>query len=253
MPHPLGRQRIIVTGASRGIGRGIATELARRGHLVGMVARSEDQLQEVCAEIAEFGGLACCFAADLTEPDRAAQAVDSLADHIGGLDAVVNNAGRVSRQPFFELTPEAWESLFATNVHSMYYVLRAAVPLLVETGGGHIVNFSSISGRLPLEGGSAYAATKYAVTGLSESLFLELRDLAIKVTTIFPGSVRTESRPSADDSWKVTPAEVGLAVAQVLETGAQNLISALEIRPLSKKLKRNSNRGDRKGGHDSAD
>ena len=219
--------RIIITGASKGIGRGIATVLAQRGHAVGLLARSEDALSELKSEIESAGGTAAVAPADLRDHDATAAAIESLIDQLGGVDGLVNNAGIVMFKSTEEITLDEWHAMIETNVNGPFYAARAVLPHLKEQASGHIVNISSISGYMPLPGGSGYAASKHAITGFSESLFQELRQYGIKTTTVYPGSV-------GDDSWKVQPEEVGHAIADLLDTRQGNLISKLEIRPLSK-------------------
>ena len=229
--------KIIITGASKGIGRGIATVLAERGHAVGLLARSEDALNELKREIESAGGTAAAAPADLRDHDATAAAIESLIDQLGGVDGLVNNAGLVTFKSTEKITLDEWHAMIETNVNGPFYATRAVLPHLKEQGGGHIVNISSISGYMPLPGGSGYAASKHALTGFSESLFHELRQYGIKTTTVYPGSVASRSDrhdPSADDSWKVQPEEVGRAIADLLDTRPGNLISKLEIRPLSK-------------------
>lgn len=218
-------RRIIVTGASAGIGRGIALELARAGHVLGLLARRRSALEATVAEIQAAGGRACAISADLRRSGDAQAGVRGLIELLGGLDALVNNAGIVSRTGFLDMTDSEWRDLVDTNVHGVYHAIRAALPTFLEQSSGHFINISSISGKLPLAPGAGYAATKFAVTGLSQSLFLELRDHGIKVTTIYPGSVGSAA------SGKVTPEEVGRVCRDVIETRAQNLVSEVEIRP----------------------
>ena len=125
--------------------------------------------------------------------------------------------------------------MIETNVSGLFYATRAVLPHLKSQGRGYIINISSISGRLPLCGGSGYAASKYAVTGFSDSLFLEVRDYGIQVTTIYPGSVDSASHlhdPGEDTGWKVRPEEVGQACRDILRMRPGACISQLEIRPL---------------------
>jgi 3-oxoacyl-[acyl-carrier protein] reductase len=229
--------KVIVTGASKGIGRGISTVLGRHGHAVGVLARSEHLLAELQSEIRGSGGICHIAACDLRDPEVTLAAVDRLVDALGGIDALVNNAGLVTRKSALEISLEEWRDLIDTNVHGLFHATRAVLPRLTEQGHGHIINVSSISGRLPLPGGSAYAASKYAGTGFSESLFHEVREFGVKVSTIFPGSVDSASHrhdPSEDTNWKVQPEEVGDACRALLETSPGNCISRLEIRPLKK-------------------
>jgi NADP-dependent 3-hydroxy acid dehydrogenase YdfG len=226
--------RVIVTGASRGIGRGIATYLAVDGFEVGLLARSRDLLEDVRQTIEEQGGTCFSAACDLRDPEQTELAVAATIEALDGVDALINNAGIVIRKSVWDLSIEEWRAMIDTNVSGMFYATRAVLPHFKKQGRGHVVNVSSISGKVPLPGGSAYAATKYAVTGFSQSLFQEVRDFGIKVTTIFPGSVDSESHrhdPAADHSWKVTPEEVGAACASVLRTAPGTVISELEIRP----------------------
>ena len=221
--------RVIVTGASKGIGRGIATVLAAHGHAVGLLARSEDELRRLAAEMTGV-----YVAADLRSFDQTRTAIDSLIQQLGGVDALVNNAGIVIRRSTLDISLDDWHAMIETNINGVFYATRCVLPHLVKQGRGHIVNVSSVSGYMPLADGAGYAATKHAVTGFSESLMQEVRQQGVKVTTIFPGSVDTQSHrhdPTADHSWKVQPEEVGEAVAAALATRDQTLISRIEIRP----------------------
>jgi len=227
--------KVIITGASKGIGRGIATFLGREGFTVGLLARSQDLLEEVLDEIGKEGGKGAIQACDIRDPEETRVSILNLVDAMEGADALVNNAGLVIRKDVFSLSLDEWRAMVETNLNGLFYATRAILPHLKDQGSGHIINISSISGRLPLAGGSGYAATKFAVTGFSESLFLEVRGYGIKVTTLFPGSVDSSSQregPDENAGWKVTSEEVGAACRDVLRTSPGNCISRLEIRPL---------------------
>lgn len=226
--------KVIITGASRGIGRGIALVLGRGGFPAGLLARNVEQLAEVRDEIQQGGGTCFVQPCDLRDAEAVEASIHSLIKQLNGVDALVNNAGVVLMKDAFTLSVDEWRLMIETNVNGLFYATRAVLPAMRERQHGHIVNVSSISGRLPLQGGSGYAASKHAVTGFSQSLFQEVRDFGIKVTTVYPGSVVTESRPTADDSWKVSPEEVGTAVLNLLRTGPGACISEIEIRPLKR-------------------
>ena len=228
--------KVIVTGASAGIGSGIARVLAEGGCAVGALARSGDKLDSLKDEISASGGTCHISASNLRSPDETAAGIAALAEALGGVDALINNAGLVILKSTLALELEEWHAMVETNLNGLFYATRAVLPDMIENGSGHIVNISSISGYLPLSGGSGYAATKYAVTGFSESLFHEVREHGIKVTTVFPGSVDSDShRHQGDDgSWKVKPEEVGKAILALLNTDTGNCISRLEIRPLKR-------------------
>ncbi len=227
--------KVIVTGASKGIGRGIAQALAAHGYTLGLTARSEELLLQLQREL-RSGGCRCAVAtADLRSWESTQRAVENLAADLDGIDAIINNAGLIVRKDVLTIEIAEWQAMMETNINGVFYMIRAALPYLRRSDRGHIVNISSISGRMPLPGGSGYAASKYAVSGFSESIFQELRELGIKVTVIFPGSVDSRSHRHAegeDASWKVQPMEVGEACHDILDTSPGTCISRLEIRPL---------------------
>lgn len=229
--------RIIVTGASKGIGRGIAAALAKEGFEIGALARSRSLLDGLKAEIESRGGACCIAECDIRDQKATEAAIASLIEQLGGLDGLINNAGLVIRKNAFDLSMDEWHTLIDTNVNGLFYATRAVLPHMRRQGSGHIINISSISGKVPLPGGSAYAASKFAVSGFSQSLFQEVRDYGIKVTVVYPGSVDSQSHrhdPDADPSWKVMPEEVGQACAGILRTAPGTLISELEIRPVGR-------------------
>lgn len=227
--------KIVITGASRGIGKGIARVLHRRGHAVGLLSRSEETLMAVRDALRNGGDAPCeAVCCDVGVWDQVAAAVARLDEALGGIDALVNNAGRIIRKPADQLALTEWREMMAANVDGVFHMTRAILPVLFRRGGGHIVNVSSISGRLPLAGGSGYAASKYAVTGFSESLFHEVRERNVKVTVVYPGSVDVTFGAEPANRWKVQPEDVGEACAAALEASAQTCIHHLEVRPLGR-------------------
>lgn len=229
--------KVIVTGATKGIGRGIASFLAMDGADVGLLARSADLLCELKDRLEEQEGHCASAVCDLRDPDETQQAIASLINDLGGIDALINNAGLVTRKSVFDLSVDEWQAMVETNINGVFYATGAVLPLMKEQGSGHIVNVSSISGKMPLPGGSGYAATKYAVTGFSQSLFHEVRDFGIKVTTVYPGSVDSQSHrhnQAVDNSWKVSPKEVGQVCRDLLLTAPGTCVSEVEVRPLNR-------------------
>ena len=229
--------KVIITGASRGIGRGIATYLGREGFQLGLLARDADKLKEVERSIFDLGGECWHAPCDIRDAAATEAAIGQLVDEMDGVEALINNAGIVTRKDIFSISLDEWRAMVDTNLNGLFYATRAVLPRFKEQQRGHIINVSSISGKVPLPGGSGYAATKFAVTGFSQSLFQEVRDHNIKVTVIYPGSVDSESHrhdAGADHGWKVKPEEVGQACRDVLLMSAPTLISELEIRPLGR-------------------
>jgi 3-hydroxy acid dehydrogenase / malonic semialdehyde reductase len=217
----------VVTGASRGIGRAIATRLARDYRVVA-VARSRDALDTLVTEIAAAGGSCSPLVVDLASPAEVDAAFAGLA-----ADVLVNNAGVMHKKPFIELSPAEWHEMVDVNLNALYHVTRAVLPGMIARRTGHVVIIGSIAGRSAFVGGSCYAATKHAVMGFSECLMLEVRDSGVKVSVVTPGSVATGMVGSAtDDTWMLRPQDVAESVAQVVGTRQAVLVHRLEIRAL---------------------
>lgn len=229
--------KVIITGASKGIGKGIASVLAQEQFQLGLIARSGGLLEDLRLNITTSGGVCHTASCDLRHHAETTTAIQQLIEHLGGVDVLINNAGLIIRKDVLSISLEEWHAMMETNINGVFYATRAVLPIMKEQGSGHIINISSISGKLPLPGGSGYAASKYAVTGFSESLFQEVRQWGIKVTTVFPGSVDSESHrhdPNEDHSWKVMPDDVGIACHNILSAKGNTLISQVEIRPSRK-------------------
>ncbi|HET7456275.1 MAG TPA: SDR family oxidoreductase [Gemmatimonadaceae bacterium] len=229
------RETALITGASRGIGRATALRLAMEYDVVA-VARSEEELDALAAEIGELGGRCRTITLDITDARAVAEALADV-----DADVLVNNAGVMTQKPFLELTPEEWHRMVDVNFNALYHVTRAVLSGMVERGRGHVVMVGSIAGRSAFVGGTCYAATKHAVMGFSESLLFEVRDRGVKVSVVNPGSVDTSlnpKEPGVDASWKLTAADVAECIAQVLDTPPEVLQFAVEVRALRKAGKR---------------
>jgi NADP-dependent 3-hydroxy acid dehydrogenase YdfG len=231
---PATRPTALVTGASRGIGRAIATTLAAT-HDVVAVARSEPELATLAREIAAAGGRCEPVVCDVGDPAAVARA-------LGGRDAdvLVNNAGVGTLKPLLELTPAEWHRMVDVNFNALFHVTRAVLPGMVARERGHVVIIGSIAGRSAFVGGAGYAATKHAVMGFAESLMLEVRDAGVKVSVVNPGSVATsfgdDDRPARD--WQLVAQDVADAVAYAIATPPGVLVHRVEVRALSPKRPR---------------
>lgn len=182
----------VVTGAGRGIGAASAVALAQAGADVVVSARTAAQLDEVAAEIDRAGRRARVVPADLADLDNVAALAAAARDAFGRLDVVVNNVGGTIPNAFLDTTNEYLEEAFRFNVVTAHALSRAAVPLMLEGGGGAVVNISSVMGRVSGRGYLAYGTAKGA---LSHYTRLAARDLAprIRVNAIAVGSVRTSA------------------------------------------------------------
>ncbi|HVL33119.1 MAG TPA: SDR family NAD(P)-dependent oxidoreductase [Actinomycetota bacterium] len=177
----------VVTGASRGIGRAVAREAAQRGARVGLIARSKDELEALAREI-EGASIA---SADVAVRSEIEEAIGQIARELGPIDILVNNAGIGAYGPVADTEPDVFEQLIRVNYFGTVYATKAVLPSMLDRGRGHIVNVSSIAGRIgaPLE--AAYSASKFAVAGLTEALAMEVARRGIGVSMVDPGPVRT--------------------------------------------------------------
>jgi 7-alpha-hydroxysteroid dehydrogenase len=182
----------IVTGAGRGIGAATAIGLAQAGADVVISARTAEQLAEVAAQIEAVGRRAVAIPADLSDLEAVAGLVDNARDTFGRLDLVVNNVGGALPRPFLDTSPGRMEQAFHFNVATAHALLRPAVPLLVENGGGSVVNISSAMGRVSGRGYLAYGTAKGALAHYTR---LAAADLAprVRVNAIAVGSVATSA------------------------------------------------------------
>lgn len=182
----------LVTGASSGIGRGLAIRLARDGYAVGLLARRAGHLREVAAEIGERGGSASVHRCDVAEREQVLDAVRKCEAELGPVDLLVANAGMGSRMPVEGLDGDEIELVMRVNFLGAVHAVDALLPTMLSRGSGHLVAVASLAGYCGLPGRPAYCASKAAMIGFFESLRLDLRPRGIAVTTISPGFVRTE-------------------------------------------------------------
>lgn len=186
-------KRAFITGASRGIGRAVAVGYAAAGADVALVARTEDALNEVAAEIEEYGRKPVVLPRDVTDADAVRDAVDRAVEAFGSLDIVVNNAGGTPfRAPFTDMRFVGWEKSMRLNVDSAVHVCQAAGPHLLERGSGVVVNMASVAGLTGSPHMAHYAASKAALVSLTRSLAVEWAPHGVRVNALCPGWTATE-------------------------------------------------------------
>lgn len=183
----------VVTGASRGIGRAIALELARFGaSVVVNYNRSADAASEVVATIEEEGGEAVAVQADVGDLDQATRLVQSAIDTFGGIDILVNNAGTTRDQLLMLMSEDDWDTVLRTNLKGIFNCCKAAARKMMRQRSGRIVNISSVSGIAGQGGQTNYAASKAGVIGFTKSLAKELGARNVTVNAVAPGFVPTD-------------------------------------------------------------
>jgi 3-oxoacyl-[acyl-carrier protein] reductase len=188
----------LVTGAGKGIGKAIAIALANEGVQVGLIARTDKDLQSVAEAIKKIGVKVETATADVSDINAINKAVDSIQSTLGPIDILINNAGTAAFGKFLELEPKVWEQQVRVNLFGVYYTTRAVLPQMIERKTGDIVNISSTAGLKGAPITSAYSASKFGVMGLTDSLMQEVRKHNIRVTAMAPSTVVTDLALSAN-------------------------------------------------------
>jgi 3-oxoacyl-[acyl-carrier protein] reductase len=223
----------VVTGGARGIGRATVEALLREGAQVAFCARTPESVQQALDEL-DVKDKVMGQAADVRDVAAVDQFLEAVDRKFGGIDILINNAGIGVFHPAADLAWEEWCRVIDTNLSAVFYFCRACLGRFRQRGGGQIVNVSSLAGRNPFAGGTAYNASKFGLNGFTEALMLDHRQENVRVSLICPGSVDTEFSPrgrSMDSSWKIAPEDVAEAVIGVLRMPARTLVSLVELRP----------------------
>ena len=227
--------KAIVTGGSRGIGFEVAKALRAEGVDVLITGRKQDSLDQALAELGKSkGGKSVGFAADVSKSSDVEKLFAFADQELGGIDYLVNNAGVGIFRAAGELSVEEWDRVIATNLSGAFYCSREAIERFQRRGRGWIVNVSSLAGKNPFAGGSAYNASKFGLNGFSEAMMLDHRNDNIRVTYVMPGSVDTGfagHEPQKKSEWKIAPEDVAQIVLDIIKMPRRTLISRVEVRP----------------------
>lgn len=233
MKRDLNRRRAIVTGASSGIGRETALELARQGVDLIVVARREDRLGQLVEQITSMGRTVQAVVGDITDPETRQRAIGAAQAKLGGLDILVNNAGVGALGLFENAGPDRVRRVMEVNFFALVEMTRLALPLLKQGGKPIVVNISSILGHRGVPHRSEYSAAKFAVQGFSEAIRAEFVRLGIDVMVVSPGSTETEffeseidrtSEPNWPKHKPVSAAEVAREIVRGICAGRHEII-----------------------------
>jgi NADP-dependent 3-hydroxy acid dehydrogenase YdfG len=181
-----------ITGATSGIGEATALALAEAGAAVSLAGRREDRLDELAKKIEAGGGKALAIPTDVTDEGQANAFVTRTNDELGGLDVLVNNAGVMLLGAVAGADTDEWRTMLNVNCFGLLYCTHAALPIMGAAGKGHVINVSSVAGRMASMGSAVYNMTKWGVNGFSEGLRQEVLHAGVRVTIIEPGFVETE-------------------------------------------------------------
>ena len=218
----------VVTGVSKGIGLEVVKLLLEKGTLVAGWGRSKPELDHPNFHF---------FSCDVGVEEQVKQAYSATVSKLGeDIRILINNAGFGIAKAFEEMSAEEWKSMFDVNVHGIFYVSKCLIPGMKAADEGHIINVSSIAGLNGVSNFAGYAGTKHAVRGISHSMYMELRDFGIKVSTIYPGSTQTQFFDDIEGMQAhenmMRPQDVATTIVQTLETHPNYFVADVECRPL---------------------
>jgi short-subunit dehydrogenase len=214
---------VLLTGASSGIGAATARALAKRGAVLGLVARRRDRLEEVLADCQANSPDSRLWTVDLSDLTAAEGVVRDAIEHFGHLDVLLNNAGAPKRRNVRDLTTAEVEDTMRINFFSPVRMMLTALPSMLERGRGMVVNVGSMAGRIGVPTESAYSASKFALGGWSEACALDLAGSGVEIRLISPGAFATEiwDQPGSDDAFydgpKAPPEECAEAIVDAIE------------------------------------
>jgi len=208
-------QIVMVTGAGRGIGRGLAEAFAKEGAHIVAVARSIPQINETAEAVRAMGRRAVALPCDVTDGEAIKGVVETAEKDLGPIDILINNAGYAHFQPVAELPTDEWRRTLEVNLTGPFLCIQAVLPGMMERQRGRIINISSMAGVKPYPEQSAYCASKHGLNGLTKVLAMEMREYNIGVHSICPGGLDTEltrkAMPDRDKSEWMTPDDVAHA------------------------------------------
>ena len=243
MTEDLSGTVVAITGASSGIGEATALRCAEAGASVALAARRGDRIEELARRIEDDGGRAIALPTDVSDERQARAFVEHTFEQLGRLDALVNNAGLMLLGPIEGANTDDWRRMIDVNVYGVLYCTHAALPVMREQGGGHIVNVSSVAGRRAGPGGGVYHLTKWGLNGFTEALRQEALNHDIRVTVIEPGAVETEllshntpqiremGAQMSKDVQPLTADDIARAIVYTLTQPAHVCINEVLVRP----------------------
>lgn len=211
---------VLVTGASRGIGKAISIAIAQSGAEVILVARDEERLKQVKEEINHFKGKAVVIKADFSKENEVIQLFEQIKKKYQCLDVLINNAGIASFGNTEDFPIEEFDKIMNVNIRSVFLACQKAIKLMKKKNNGYIINISSVVGFKGYNKQCAYGISKHGVMGLTKSLAVELQEQNIRVSAILPGGVNTDmvgdARPDLDLSVLIDPKEIAHTILYLL-------------------------------------
>ena len=232
---------IIITGASKGIGKAIALQLAVKNKLV-LISRTTSELEELQQQIKAQGGESLIFSVDITNEMNVKSAISETLTKYGTIDVLINNAGIGLFRRVDQFSLDEFKHVQEVNLIGTFLLTKYTVPTLIKNKRGQIINIASVAGLNGFKSGTAYAASKFAMVGFTESLREDLKDFGIAVTVVCPGGVRTEfggSNPDKmDRDFLLEPEDVAKTVQYLVNESETSNAKLIELKPRKRINKR---------------
>lgn len=228
-----------ITGGTHGIGFGVAKVLLNHGMRVAISGRKFEVAQKAAMSLSSDEQKVIGIQSDVTKSKDEQKAISKIIDKFGQLDVVLANAGVGYFAPIYELKEENWNQMIDTNLTGCFHTLKAGFEALKKSEG-YYITLASLAGTNFFANGAGYNASKFGVVGFTQAAMLDLRPHNIKVSTIMPGSVKSEfndHEPSEKDAWKIQPEDIGKLVIDLLQMHPRTLPSKIEVRPTRPDLK----------------
>ncbi len=224
---------VVVTGATRGIGKAIAVELLEAGFFTALCSRNLQTTASLETEISSSAGNFMISSVDISVEEEVERFISSVAEKKGQIDVLINNAGVVYTGPVEKTDTEQWDEMMAVNAKGTFLMVKHTLPLMPR--GGHIVNIGSNASKKGFPGWAAYCASKFAVLGFTNSLREEVRDRGIKVSAVLPGPTKTDIWDSLGGEWNrakmMSPEITAKTVLSVINQPREANIDEIDIVP----------------------
>ncbi len=235
--NSLNNKSVVITGASRGIGRAVALAMKSNGARLALFARTATELSTLQKEIETNGTEALIFVGDISNESFVKESITQALQQFGGIDILINNAGMGIFKPTEDITIEEWNQVFDSNTKGTFLMSKAVIPIMKKQSAGHIINIASDVAKRVFAGGSLYCASKYAQDAFSMAIRKELRPHKVKVSVVYSGLVDSHfhAEPEGDSShhdW-LKNEDMANAIVYIASQPAHVVIDELMIHPIS--------------------